>query len=57
MNNNIKKIQLEFTLNEARIIKAAIASLIPPKEDEMILIMLYRRIENKLIETVGSHEP
>jgi len=43
------KIILELTLNEARIIRKAIVSHNPDKEDEMIAIMLHSRIA-RLIE-------
>ncbi len=52
-----KKIVLELTIQEARIIKIAIASKIPSKEDEMISIMLYARITRKIEDITGRQEP
>lgn len=48
-----EKIVLELTLNEATVIKKAIMSHSPDKEDEMIAVMLYTRIVRKIDE---AHE-
>ena len=50
------KIVLEFSLREADILRRAIASNSPLKEDEMISFMLYARITRKIEETTGRHE-
>lgn len=41
---------LELTKKEAQIILRSISNSVPPKEDEMITIMLYTRITKKLEE-------
>jgi len=49
------KITIEFTLYEAMILCKAIAGHNPAKEDEMISVMLYARIKNKIEEKTGRH--
>lgn len=50
------KIMIEFTLREADIIRRAIASNSPLKDEEMISFMLYSRITKAIEEATGKHE-
>lgn len=52
---DFEKITIEFTIREARIILSSIQHYNPPREDEMISIMLYSRITRK-IEEVAKNE-
>lgn len=53
----VKGIILELTIDEAKLVKKSIASGIPSKEDEMIVLMLYSRITRKIEEATGIIEP
>jgi len=48
-----KTIQIEFSINEARILSRAVQHYSPPKEDEMISAMIYLRILKKIEENVS----
>jgi hypothetical protein len=51
------KINLELTIREADIIRRAIASNSPLKEDEMISFMIYSRITRAIENAIGKNEP
>jgi hypothetical protein len=50
-----KKVTIELTINEAKILCKAIQGYSPPMEDEMVSIMLYARITRK-VEEVNKNE-
>ena len=50
------KVSIEFTINEAKILRRAIQGYTPPKDDEMISAMLYVRITRKIQESLGKNE-
>jgi len=43
-----KKITIDFTLKEARVLLSAISGFLPPKDDELISTVLYMRIASKI---------
>ena len=51
------KIVIEFTITEAKILRKAIASCIPQRDEEMVTMMLYARITRKIEEKTGKVEP
>lgn len=53
---DVSKVVIEFTINEAKILCNAIAGCSPPKDDEMISVMLYTRIKHKIEETMNKNE-
>ena len=50
-----EKIIIEFTVNEANILRRAIQGYNPLKDDEMVSAMLYVRIARKIQDATG-HE-
>lgn len=50
------KVTLEFSFREARIICDALASYLPPKDDEMISFMLFARIKHRVDKQIEKNE-
>ncbi len=53
VDSNISNISVEFNYREAMLIRKAIMSMLPAKEDEMIVMMLYARITRLIEEKFG----
>jgi hypothetical protein len=51
----VKKITLELTVNEAIIIRNALANGIPMQSDEMITLMLFEKITFKIKEAISKN--
>ena len=49
-----KKVILELTIHEAEILRMALQGHQPAQENEMISVMLYNRIKNKIAEAAEN---
>lgn len=47
-------VKLELTVHEAEVIRRALSHYSPPKEDEMVSVMLFTRIKTRIAEAIEN---